>query len=406
MKVMTTAPASSALYILASAMAVSAAGDTSAVVALSLHLAHLGPWAVVGLLVLPAAASALLSGLAGNVSTHWGPPTVIIVAAIIQVFLYTMLAVVPPLPLIFLLVAADAVLSLIMYSATASLVPKLSSKEMAKAYGVTQAATTIGRLVGPVMGAGLYAVSGGPQLVLVVNAVTFLLLFVTGFYLRRLVPLSKSRDGSKEVRVSSKRARAFDHVRLLTSVGNIRISVITLLASILFTVIIDASLLFYSRDVLHVPSPAFAILLTAWSLGFLASTRVSLLESPIALVSVLLKATIVLGAAVVMDAALVIYWVSILIGLLGGGAHGLQNRTATIIIAVSCEGEKRPLAFAAFGATVNLISVSAFMLGGVVLQIAGPRAAVFLAGFGTLAIGIIGSIVSERQRRGIVNATE
>lgn len=365
-----------------------------AVTALQLWAAqNHGALLVVSLLLVPAVATLIGGRAAGVLSQRAQARRVIIIASAMESLVYLLLGVTDAVPFILVFIGVDAFLALVRTAAVMSVVPEMSRRSASESFGLLQAATTLGRLAGPAIGAGAMA-AWGLTTAMLINAVSFLgyaLLVgsVRNAALRRPPAAPTAPTDQESARP------ALGYRGLLA--GPVGPPIVTLLIGIFFTVIVDAALVLYALYQLKVHQFGFATLATCWSIGIIISSRLPLSDTLPRLRRSLVIATGVLGAALSVDAAVVWFPVSVAAALVAGTAHGTQNRVLPTMIAIGISEQERNVAFALFGALANGVAAAGLVAATALVPLAGPRVAVLVAGLGTAAS--MGAALLARRRR-------
>jgi MFS family permease len=116
------------------------------------------------------------------------------------------------------------------------------------------------------------------------------------------------------------------------------------------------------------------------------------------------------GGAVVLAAGAAIYPLAVAMFLVGGFANGVELVGMRSLLHRRVPDRLRGRAFAAYYGMVQAAQILAMGASGGLVEAAGPRMTMVLAGLGTVAVGLIGSLLyvripsSERRVRGVAPA--
>ena len=441
------------LRLLAGSAFLSSAGDLLAMLTLALAVHEItgSGIAVSAYFAATMVPTVAVAPLAGLVADRFEPVRVMAAASIAQAALAVALAATPGhFAAILALSALLAVGSAISQPAEFALVPHLSDEEgLTRANGVMEAARYAGFAAGPVL-AGVVAVVGGPALALLLNAASFLAIAGAAALIRtrrgkpgperarpeRARPEGARPEGARPERARLERARpgvgpepdgaagrareavapernggaepvrpvppdrARDGLSVLWADPVLRPALAAAVGALLF---ISASLtaeVFYIQDVVGAGATGYAATTLAWMLGMVVgATRIAPRVRTEAIASAALVGLVVQGAGMGGQTIWTVLPFAIAGYAIGGIGHGAKNTLLRTLIQRRVPDRLHGRAFAAYNAARNTAEVAALGAGGVLVAALGPRAALVLAGAGSMLAAAAGLAALRRAPR-------
>lgn len=370
----------------------SALGDLIAMVALTVrvHDSTRSGFAVAALLLCSILPMTVLAPVTGWVVDRFETVHVMVVTAVAQAALAAALAFARPFPLLLALAFGLGVGAALTRPAVFALLPRMVGKErLTELNAWFQAAHFGGAAAGPVAG-GFLISHGGVRLALLVDAATFLLFAAAGLALRVRRPAEPpAEDGSSGEFARGAVVLARDRVLLL--------AVSLFGCSILFVAGANVAEVFLVKDALGGGNVGYGLLNGAWTAGMVVgATAVARRLGSQRLMPALLAACAVTGAAVLVAGAAPVLAMAIAAYLAGGCANGLQNVAMRTLIQQRVPGDLHGRVYAAYAGVASTADVSSSGLGGLLVTVAGGRAAMILTG--SLAVGVtaVGALAYRR----------
>jgi MFS family permease len=365
---------------------VSAFGDYLALVTLTLKVQETtgSGWAVSGLLLaglLPAVALATVAGyLVDRVETV----KLLVVTHLIQTAVIVALAFTDHLALILLLSLLLGAGVALTQPGLLVLVPRTVGRgEATRANAMLEVARWAGTPLGAALGGGLTA-AVGHRLTLFGDAVTFAAVALC------LLALKVRHAGTPRAAVESRseeRRRGIDFIardRLL------RLTVVLLGVMVLFAGIDNVAEVFFAKNVLGAGDLGYGLLVGAWTLGIAAGALLTGRAGLERLPPALFVASVAGGAAVGLAAGYPIVGLALAMFLVGGMANGVELVAMRSLIHHRVPDALRGRVFAAYYGLINASQITALGLGAVLLELAGARGSLLVAGTGATVVGLIG----------------
>jgi len=365
------------------ARVVSLVGDSVGLVALILLVAEeTGDGVSVGLLLLAADGTAtLLSPLLGVVADRTSRRRTMIACELGQALaIGTIALLLPALPVLLGLVAAQSVLAATFQAASRSAVAELvDDAELEGANAVLGAGTYGLEVAGPLLVALLLPVLSVPG-VLVLDALTFLVSPLLLGGLPRLRPAGRAAAAPGLARQAAAGLRVLWRQRLLRAVS------LGFLVVVAFNGVDDVALVFLGRETLRATDAATSLLYAGSGLGLLVGFAVLARRggrgapSVAAVVGLAWSSAgnLLTGLAPVLGAAFAMQVVR-------GGGLSLVDVGTTTLVQRSVPAELRGRAFANLYGGVGLAAAVSYAVGGPLLELLSPRGLLVLAGGGGIA---------------------
>ncbi|HEX9891332.1 MAG TPA: MFS transporter [Actinomycetota bacterium] len=380
-----TRPSRRDFGILFSAYALSSAGDYLALITLTLKVEELtgSGWAVSGLLLAGLVPAVALATVAGYLVDRYETVRVLSVTALVQAAAIAGLAFADDLRTILALSLVLGAGVAVTQPALLVLVPRAIGQDRAtQGNAMMEVARWVATPLGAVLGGGLtHALGHGPTLF--ADAATFGVVAVAVLAMRTRRPGTgrHQAEPSGELR---KGVAFIGKDRLL------RLSILLLGGMILFAGIDNVAEVFFAKDVLEAGDVGYGALVGAWTLGIavgaLASGRLGVGR----LAPALFLASVIGGAAVALAAGYATLPVALAMFLVGGMANGVQLVSMRSLIHHRVPESLRGRVFAAYYGVVNASQITALGLGAILLEAAGARGSLVVAGTGAAAVGVLG----------------
>jgi MFS family permease len=365
----------------------SALGTGAAYVAL-LVLAYdrLGSaWGASAVLLADLAPAMLLGPLLGRLVDRTSRLGCAIAADVIGALAFAALAFVPGVvPLVALALVAGFG-SALLRPATGALLPAVVSRErLGAANALFGAVRELGQLAGPACAAGIL-LFGGPQIVLVLNALTFA---ASGLLLSRLrghvrPAASDDREETTEtgvLRLPGVAALVFTSGAVMLTCGTTNVAELVL-----------------AKDQLHVGGSGFGLLVSAYSIGMLIGSLLGNREEGL---RTLYRAAIgALGLGLLGSAVAPALPFALVSFAIAGAGNGLFVVTCRTLLQRAVPDRAHGRAFGVLDAIDSWGFGAAMLFGGLLASGIGGRATFALAGLATLLV-LCGVLVAARDRKG------
>jgi MFS family permease len=404
----------------------SALGDFVAVVALTLRVQEStnSGVAVAALLIAAALPIAVFNPVAGWLVDHRETRTLLSAVAAVQLLIAVALAEVDSTAATIALVFALNCGLAVERPALFALIPRIVGEARApRAYAwfesVKYGAFSIGMFLGGVLTATLSSSSA-----LLVDAATFALTAAAALALRtRRVPAAaRSADsiaadplgppgievaagpsaatGSVVAIPGGNPPRAFTAgIRLLFADRVLRATTLLVVSSIVFGGIDNIAGVFLAKDSLGAGDAGYGALVGTWGLGMIVGATLAGRRARAATAALgVVGATALMGTAIGATAASPFLSLAIVCFLLGGAGNGYGNVSMRVLMQARVPDELRGRAYAAYQGMAAPADFVALALGGVLVQLAGPRATFAIAGVGTLLAVAAGLPAIRRSR--------
>ncbi|MEW2376843.1 MFS transporter [Micromonospora sp. NPDC047812] len=384
------------VWLAATARGTSMCGDFLAATALALALQSAGAsgLAVSGLLLAATLPLVVLAPLTGRLADRVDSRTLLVTAGLGQAAVCALLAFADHPTLIIGLVALLACGLAVTQPCLAALLPAMVRPgDLPRASAISQTASSLGALGGPVL-AGLLVGQFGARVPLLIDAVSYLALVAAGLLLR-------TRRGGRRVTAApasgTERAPAW-RLRsdpLLLAVVLSTAAVITAVGGI------NVVEVFFIRETLDGSPTVYGLVGAAWMAGMLPGSWLCarlahrLTDDGALVYGVLVTLggiclTVVVAAAVPTAALLVPLW------LVAGAANGGENVFANLLTARRVPEASRGRAYALYGAAVQGGSMGGYLIGGALLALLAPRP--LIAGAGAVGLLVVVAFVPAVAR--------
>ncbi|MBT2531246.1 MFS transporter [Arthrobacter sp. ISL-48] len=387
------------VYLLGGMRLISFIGDLSAATAIALYLQSQGhsQALVVAALVASTAPAVLFAPLVGRLADRIDSRALVSSTALLQATGCVAMAIWPsPFTLIgglFLLSLGLAVTSPVFGALPQSMV---GSKNVAKAASISQTGAMLGMLAGPAVGAFMvqgFGVSGA----LFVDACSFIAVVGGTFALR--TRLNRSAPGNQ-----SSTTNQTDFAQTPGSPHNFSAWRHELLGPLLLTtglVVTCVSInnvlsVFLVRDVLGGSEADYGLVGTFWMIGLVVGAlAIGRMENrPPALTIVI--AYVCMGAALLLSGMVFSVGWLLPVSILGGFGNGAMATSLHVVINLNSPSAHRGKAFAALGAVSNAAPMTGYLLGGVLLAVAGPALSYTVIGWAALLAASVSILVLRK----------
>ncbi|HEX5927998.1 MAG TPA: MFS transporter [Solirubrobacterales bacterium] len=375
------------------ALALSYSGSGAALVALTLYVQQThGTGAAVSALLIAETVPQLLGPLVGGIADRLDLRRVMIGADIGQACLFALLALAPPFAALLALSALTSLLRTTYAPARTAAVPHLvPEQELLVANGLTGTAFNLYVAIGPLIGGLLFAL-GGLTLPLLANAATFL----ASAWLTRAVPpmLPETPQGGHEGILRG----AGTAIRYAAGQPLIRAVTVTFFLAIAFLSIDNVAMVFLVRDTLDGGAFAYGVVAALFGIGMLAGslaiargTRVT--PAQLYVGSLLLSAVgaLLTGWAPAIAAVAAVQMVA-------GAGNGIEIVASETIYQQQVPRRLLGRVFGLTSTAAALGMVVAIAVGGLLIEVASPRAAFLVSGAGALLVAIGAATVLLRGR--------
>jgi predicted MFS family arabinose efflux permease len=379
--------------LVAGSVAVSAAGDWIALVALAIHIEHTtgSGAAISALFICLWAPVVVLAGHAGLLVDRVETTRLLVLVSLAQAGVAVALAFVDSLAVVLLLAVLLGVGFALTQAAEFALVPVVARERVQEANGLVETARYAGFTFGPICGSVLMAASGTVA-ALLVNAASFAAVAVAAAALTVRRPPAVLAAGAPKPRARDGLVVLFADRALALSMGVIFVSLLFMSASIPADVV-------YVEHVLGVENLGLGVVLTVWTIGMIVGAVVLAKRVPIAAVAAVAFAAIAVQG---LGKFLTPFWLvfGFMVGcyLVAGMAHGLKNVMLRTLIHTSVPAEAHGRAAAAFNGFRNGAELGALALGGVLVGTIGARGTLWLAGGVAALAGLVGLVLLARLR--------
>jgi MFS family permease len=374
------------LWVSVVARAVSLLGDEAAVIALTLrmHDSGGGAGAVAELLVAGMLPLVVFAGIAGRLVDRYNSRSLLVWSGLAQAAVCTVLALVHDRPATLILVVVLGAGQAVNGATWQALLPSIvEADQLAGAMGLSQAARTIAGIAAPAVG-GILTGRYGTSVPLLLDAATFVAVTAAAFLIhthrqaRTASPGERLRGGFAIVRDDPVLAV------LLTLLGGF----------IVLGAMVNVIEVFLVRDTLHASATWYGLLGGTWAVGMLAGSLLGARwRNPPALARVLIVSAGVLSLSLAgYGVAPSVAWL-LPTALAGGAANGLLNLSTGALTMLRAPDDARGRVSAAVNAVASAAMIGAYVLGGVLAEVATPRELFIASG----ALGLLAPLVVGRM---------
>lgn len=376
------------------AFALSALGDYVALITLTLRIQETtgSGWAVAGLLLTGLVPPVLLAPVAGLLVDRLETVRVLVVTALLQAIVAGALAftpdVFPTLGLSFLLGAGLAVTQPALFA----LLPRAVGEDRTtQGNAFLEVARWGGAAAGPVLAAVMTQRFGAGS-TLLANAATFLAVATLVSMLR-----VRRRPETHEEEAPTAKGRARQGMVFIARDPLLRVIVPMVGFMVVFAAADNVAEVFFAKDVLRAGDTGYGVLITTWTVGMVIGSTISgRFLRPSLVAPAVVALPIVGGGAVVLAAAAALYPLAVAMFLVGGFANGVELVGMRSLLHQRVPDRLRGRAFAAYYGMVQAAQILAMGASGGLVELAGPRMTMVIAGLGTVAVGLAGTLLYIR----------
>lgn len=384
------------LTVVAAAYGMSSMGDQMALVSLTLRLHDQGGSGVaISALVIAGVLPLVVVGpLAAPLVDRVESSRLVVAVTVLQALVSAGLVVVTDLAVTLVLLVLLGTGLALASPALLLLVPRIvGADDTARGYARLDAFRSAGNVAGPALAGALIGVFD-VRVALLANTATFVGLAVVLSCLKvRREPVEGARG--------SWPAQVREGVRVLGGDRLLRTAILALASAIVFTAVLSVARVFFIRDDLGVSGSGYGLLVSAHTVGMLASSTLIAPRVPLGWQPrVLVGAGVLMGTSLAVGAAVPVFALSLVSFALTGVANSLQGLAIRNLIHARVPEQVRGRAFATSGATLNGANLAGTALGGPATALLGGAGALELAGAGTLLATLAGSPVLLRRRVG------
>ena len=373
------------------AFALSSIGDYVALITLTLRMEGTGSgWAVAALLLTGLIPPVVLAPVAGLLVDRLETVRVLVVAALLQAAVALGLAfvegTVPTLGLSLLLGASLAVTQPALFA----ILPRAVGEERTtEANSMLEVARWGGAALGPLAAAGLTAAFGAST-TLLMNAATFLFVAGLGPLLRVRRPPEPRREGEEM------KGEARQGIVHLATDPLLRVIVPMVGLMVVFAAADNVAEVFFAVDVLEAGELGYGLLVATWTLGMVVGSTASRMLRADWLAPAVPLLAVVGGSAVVIAAWSQFLPVALAMFLVGGFSNGVQLVAMRSLLHKRVPDRLRGRAFAAYYGMIQAAQIVALAASGGLVELAGARLTMILAGAGTVMTGGVGLLLYAR----------
>lgn len=381
------------------ARALSNLGDGAALVALVLYVQQVqGTGAAVSALLLAGTLPTLLGPISGALADRLDQRRLMLGADLGEAGIYAVIAAfLPRPPILFLLVAAAAVLHTLFAPAGRSAVPVLAgSHDVRRANAWMAMAANLRGTLGVAIG-GALAASAGFRAVLAINSVTFA---ISAILIRGLPPLLP--EAKRQVGELLRDTAAGMSYSLRHPVA--RALIVGLGFGVMFAAVDDVALVFLARDDLGAGALGYGVLAAAYGIGMLAAALL-MMRSRATATTVFLLGWLVTGLGGVATALAPSFAVALIAQATAGSGNGLDNVATDTLVHTTVPRAHMGRVFGVVTTAALVGGAIARGLGGVLLDLTSPRTTFMIGGIGVLATtAMVGAMLSyQGVRNGAVD---
>jgi MFS family permease len=346
-------------------------------------------WAISLVLLADLVPAMLLGPVFGAAADRWSRRRCMVVSDVVRAVAFLAVAVVDSFAATFALALLAGVGTGLFTPAALAAVPSLVKPErLPAATALYGAITDIGFIAGPAVAALVFLI-GGPEAILIGNAVTF---GISALVLTRLRFGAAPTPQAGEVRPGLMR-EARDGLRALAGMAGVRAVVIASGAMLLFAGLFNVAELPFATDELDAGDAGFAILAAVYGFGFVAgSLSGSRGGNVAALKRRFLGGLGVVGAGFITCGVAPSFAAALPAFALTGIGNGLLLVYERLIIQMTVPDAVMARIFGAKDAVTAWAFATAFLVAGGLIEALGVRTLLFVAGGGGLLVWAVASI--------------
>ena len=358
-------------------------GTYVTITALTLYVYKVsGPLAVT-LLMLSLGLPRLLGPFAGAVADRMDGRRLMIYCDLGEAALMAAIALfLPPLPVLFVLVACASVFSTLFFPAGRSAVPVLvGDEDLSPANALLGSAFNLSLTLGPLLGALAFTVAG-IRGALAFDALTFLASAALIFTLPALPTVREVGERAAGVFVETREGLVYVARHPVA-----RAVVVGLLAGVTFLGVDLVALVFLAGDSLKAGPAGYGLLLAAHGVGMILGPLILMRgTSRAAPVGIVFLGLFLEGAVSVLTGLVPFFAIAVLVRVLGGVGNGIENAAADITLQRVVERRMLGRVFGVFYGGVMLAETLGSAIAGPLVALTSPREAFVVSGVATLVV--------------------
>ena len=352
------------LGLLLTALLVSAAGDEIALVALTLRIASTtGSGLAVALLMATGLVPAIvLAPIVGRMVDELPRTPLLIALLVLEAFIAVSMAFASSPWFLIALAVGLGCLAAGVNAAVQALVPALvSSQELGRAMGLTDAVRNIGFVGGPGLG-GILVAKLGSIAAFIVNAASFGFAALAAAFLAAAEPTTRFHLEGVQKRTPNSMASG---IQLIWRAPMVRTVIVVLIVTVLASSMVNVSLVFFVQGVLRAGASVYGLLASAWGLGLVVGPLVATrLQRQHRLQTLALLGAATVGAGLSAAGALPVLVAVLPAFVLSGIGNGVQNVSMRTLLANHFPTQTHGRVFATYIATMNAAVLAGFFLAG------------------------------------------
>jgi MFS family permease len=369
--------------------------DVIAVLALVQYVYERGDGTAVGVLLTAYSAPRLLGPLSGAVVDRVSLRPLLAATAAGQAVVVGMVPLfMPPIPVVVVLVVLTGTLAITFVPAGRSAVPSLVGRDnLPAANAILAVGTNLALALGPAVG-GLVAAWAGVRVALTVVVALFGLAALMALVLPRSLGrepgaqppgrwLSEVRDG---LAYAGRQPAA-------------RAVLIGLVAGVLFAAVSDPAFPFLAQDELGSDASGFGLLVAAWGIGMTGATLALVRMPRLEPRNGILLGIGLMGAGILAAGVAPLLLIAAGLLVVGGAGNGVHNVSNDTLIGQTVPNRLLGRVFGTAATAAAASATVAYLAGGVLVDLAGPRLVFIASGAGCLlALVIVARLLPDIGR--------
>jgi MFS family permease len=165
---------------------------------------------------------------------------------------------------------------------------------------------------------------------------------------------------------------------------------------IVFAAADNVAEVFFAVDVLDAGRPGYGVLVTTWTLGMVLGSGAARWLPRTRMGGAIPVLAVIGGLAVVVAAGVASFPLAILMFLIGGVSNGVELVAMRTLLHQRVPDRLRGRAYAAYYGMIQAAQILALAGSGGMLELAGARTTMLLAGGGTALVGLAGMLLYLR----------
>jgi MFS family permease len=375
------------------ALALSYTGSGAAATALTLHVQERqGTGIAVGALALALTLPRLFGLVTGALADRVELRRAMVLCDLGQAACFALLATLPPFGPLLALGALTTLLQTAYGPARTATLPALVGEDdLLAANAVLGIAFNLYIVVGPLLGAALFALAGASW-VMWLNVASFLGSALLTTRLPRLEPSGGGEEEGPERILAS----IASGIRYTLANRLILTMVLSLLFILAFVAVDDVALVFLVRETLDGGAGSFGIVQAAYGVGMLASSVGILARLHVSPPRVYLAGLLLTGLGTLLTGVAPLIAVVVLFQALAGSGGGVINSAGDTVLQRFVPRQLLGRVFGLEIAGVAIGSGFAALLGGILVDATSPRTTFIVAGAGALLVAAVAAPVLRR----------